>query len=215
MQEKPGRVGRRRNAEKIPKSEISRERVLVAAARIFSVQGYAGTTMRDVARGAGLQAGSLYYHYQSKDVLIEAVLDMGIHGVSNAVYGAIASLPPSTSHSERIRAAVLAHLKSVLEFGDYALASRRVLGQVPPEVRRRHVLRRDAYGDFWVTLLQAALNAGELRKDVDLRLARTFILGALNTALEWYRPDGMSIDEIVSQFNAIIADGLLVTPQPG
>ncbi len=213
MDSGPVRKRRRREAEKVSKADISRERVLIAAARIFSVRGYAGTTMRDIAKGAGLQAGSLYYYYPSKDLLIEAVLDMGIHGVSNAVYSTIAGLPPSTTYADRIRAAVLAHLQSVLEFGDYALASRRVLGQVPPDVRRKHVLRRDAYGDFWVKLLEAARGAGELRDDVDLKLARTFILGALNSALEWYRPDGMSIDEVASQFNAMISDGLFRLPR--
>jgi len=214
MDNGPVRQRRRRDAEKVSKADMSRERVLISAARIFSVQGYAGTTMRDVAKEAGLQAGSLYYYYPSKDLLIEAVLDMGIHGVSNAVYSTIAELPPSTSYADRIRAAVFAHLRSVLQFGDYALASRRVLGQVPPDVRRKHVLRRDAYGEFWVKLLEAARGAGEIRDDVDVKLARTFILGALNSALEWYRPNGMTIDEVASQFNVLIADGLF-RPPPG
>ncbi|MBX3529401.1 MAG: TetR family transcriptional regulator [Rhizobiaceae bacterium] len=202
------RKPRRRTAEKQTKAEISRERVLAAAARIFSDRGYAGTTMRAIADGANLQAGSLYYYYPSKELLIEAVLDMGIHGVSASVYSAIAGLPPSTTYADRIRAAISAHLKSILEFGDYALASRRVLGQVPVEVRRKHVVRRDAYGDFWVRLLESAHGAGELRSDVDLKLARTFILGALNSALEWYRPNGMPIDEVAAQFTALIADGI-------
>jgi len=214
MDNGPVRQRRRRDAEKVSKADMSRERVLISAARIFSVQGYAGTTMRDVAKEAGRQAGSLYYYYPSKDLLIEAVLDMGIHGVSNAVYSTIAELPPSTSYADRIRAAVFAHLRSVLQFGDYALASRRVLGQVPPDVRRKHVLRRDAYGEFWVKLLEAARGAGEIRDDVDVKLARTFILGALNSALEWYRPNGMTIDEVASQFNVLIADGLF-RPPPG
>lgn len=205
---------RKRDAEKVTKAEISRERVLAAAARIFSELGYAGTTMRAIAKGAELQAGSLYYYYPSKDLLIEAVLDMGIHGVSTAVYGAIAELPPSSTYAERIRAAIIAHLRSVLEYGDYALAARRVLGQAPPEVRRKHVMHRDAYGDFWVKLLEAAHAAGEIRDDVDLKLARTFMLGSLNSALEWYRPNGMSIDEVAAQFTALIAEGLFRQPQP-
>lgn len=208
MQTTSIRRTRKPDSEKQTKAEISRERVLSAAARIFSERGYAGTTMRAIAKGADLQAGSLYYYYPSKDLLIEAVLDMGIHGVSTAVYSAIAGLPPSATYTDRIRAAITAHLRSILEFGDYALASRRVLGQVPVDVRRKHVVRRDAYGDFWVKLLESAHEAGELRHDVDLKLARTFMLGALNSALEWYRPNGMTIDEVASQFSALIADGL-------
>lgn len=205
----------KRGADKVSKSDVSRERVILAAARIFSDRGYAGTTMRAIAQEADLQAASLYYYYPSKDLLIEAVLDMGIHGVSTAVYGAIADIPPSSSYADRIRAAIAAHLRSVMEFGDYALASRRVLGQVPPEVRRKHVLRRDAYGDFWVKLLESARSAGEIRPDVDLKLARTFILGALNSALEWYKPNGMPLDEVAAQFTTMIAEGLFRAPRAG
>ncbi|MGO4835874.1 TetR/AcrR family transcriptional regulator [Rhizobiaceae sp. 2RAB30] len=192
---------------------MSRDRILVAAARIFSERGYAGTTMRDVAKGADLQAGSLYYYFPSKDLLIEAVLDLGLHGVSTSVYAAIAELPPTTTYADRIRAAISAHLRSIITFGDYALASRRVLGQVPTDVRRKHVQRRDAYGEFWVKLLEAAHSAGEIPSDIDLKLARTFILGALNSSLEWYRPNGMSIDQLAEQFTALISDGLFAHRQ--
>lgn len=197
------------NKKKSSKAEISRERVIKAAARIFSEQGYAGTTMRDIARGANLQAGSLYYHYPSKELLIEAVLDKGIHNVSNSVYNAIATLPPNSTYSDRIHAAILAHMQAIISYGDYAFASRHLLAQVPEDIRRKNILRRDAYSDFWLELLKTAHAAGETRGDLDLRLARTFILGALNSALDWYRPDGKSIEELAVQFAQMIEDGIL------
>ena len=118
-----GRI--RRRIEKATKADISRERVLAAAAKIFSERGYAGTTMRAVAQEVGLQAGSLYYHYRSKEELIEAVLDLGINGVSETVRGAIAALPPKVSGRRIVEAAVLAHLKGVVDYGVYALSARR------------------------------------------------------------------------------------------
>ena len=54
----------------LAKSAVSQKRVLDAAARIFRDYGYAGATMRVIAEQAGLKAGSLYYHYTSKDELI-------------------------------------------------------------------------------------------------------------------------------------------------
>ncbi len=200
----------RRSLEKATKAEISRERVLAAAAKIFSDRGYAGTTMRTVAKEVGLQAGSLYYHYRSKEELIEAVLDLGINGVSATVRGAIAALPPTASGRLIIETAVAAHLKGVVGFGAYALSARRVLGQVPAHVRRKHVRLRDAYGEFWLELLQSAHRSGDLRGDVDTRLARTFILGALNSAVDWYNPQGKALDEVAMQFSLLISDGLFV-----
>ena len=196
------------------KADVSRERVLEAAAKTFSERGYAGTTMRDIARAADLQAGSLYYHYPSKEVLIEAVIDKGIHNITNAVINTIATLPPSTSYADRVRAAIHAHLRALLTYSAFASASRHLLAQVPVEVRRKHVLRREAYEEFWLGLLQSSRDAGETRDGVDLRLARTFILGGLNSALDWYRPDGKSIEELADQF-AMMVEGGILTDRPG
>ncbi|MCF8471357.1 MAG: TetR/AcrR family transcriptional regulator [Sphingomonadaceae bacterium] len=190
------------------KATLSRERVLKTAAQVFAEKGYAGTTMRVVAERAGLQAGSLYYHYRSKEELIEAVLSMGLRGVADSVRLAVAAVPETASARELIDTAIIAHLTSLLEYGDYALASRRLLGQVPPRIRRKHIDLRDEYGDFWLALLETALGSGELRPGVDLHLARAFTLGALNYALEWYRPGGKPLEEIGSEFSLMICDGI-------
>lgn len=196
------------------KADISRERVLEAAARVFAERGYAGTTMRAVADRAGLQAASLYYHYRSKEALIEAVISTALTGVSQAVRLAVAGLPKGTAGRERIDTAILAHLNSILTFGDYALASRRVLGQVPPHVRRKQIALRDAYSDFWLELLEDARSSGALRRDLDLHLARTFILGALNSVLEWYKPQGMPLKEIAGHFSLLIDEGIFAASGP-
>lgn len=193
---------------RLRKADVSRERVLAAAAKIFAERGYAGTTMRAVADRVGLQAASLYYHYRSKEDLIEAVLATALNAVSEAVRLAVASLPQDASARERINCAILAHLTNVLLYGDYALASRRVLGQVPAHVRRRHIALRDAYSDFWLELLEAAAGNGELHCASDLHLTRTFILGALNSVLEWYNPQVKSIEELAAQFSLLISEGV-------
>jgi TetR/AcrR family transcriptional regulator len=61
-----------------PRPKATRERILDAAEGLFSERGYAGTAVRDIAGVVGLNAASLYNHFQSKDVLYEAVLDRGL-----------------------------------------------------------------------------------------------------------------------------------------
>lgn len=205
---------RKKSPDHRSKSDISRERVLEAAASIFSDRGYAGATMRDIAQAAEMKAGSLYYYYPSKELLIEAVIDQGIHSVSTSVYRAIANLPPSSTYCDRIRAAIFAHFESILKYDTFASLSRHLLAQVPEDVRRKHVERRDAYSDFWLNLLVSAAAAGELRQDLDLRLARTFLLGAMNSALDWYQPTGKTIEELAEHFTAFTETGLFLQIQP-
>ena len=64
----------------LSKSERTREAILAAAARLFRYQGYHATTMRDIAQKSGVEAGSIYYHFQSKDEILSEVLDIGVRG---------------------------------------------------------------------------------------------------------------------------------------
>ncbi|WP_158970597.1 TetR/AcrR family transcriptional regulator [Chachezhania sediminis] len=203
-----------RDPDRKVKSDVTRQKVLTAAARLFSERGFAGATMRDIAAAADMRAGSLYYHFPSKTDLIEVVLDHGVLHVSTAVEQAMAALPPSTSCRARIRVAIAAHLDSILQNGAFASLSRHLQAQVPDEIRRRHVERRDAYSAFWLDLLQAAVDAGEIRADLDIRLTRTFLLGALNAALDWYRPDGKPVETLAEEFTAILGEGMFVPVPP-
>jgi AcrR family transcriptional regulator len=194
--------------KKLPKSAISQKRVLDAAAKIFRDYGYAGTTMRAIADEADLKAGSIYYHYESKDDLISAVLDIGIRAVTETVDAALAALPDTATGRERIETAIRAHLTAIIEVGDYTLATRRVFGQVPEGIRQQNMRLRDSYGSMWQKILADAHARGEFRTSANLTLARLFILGALNWTVEWFKPGGRTIDEVAREFASVVLDGL-------
>lgn len=194
--------------KKLAKSAISQKRVLDAAAKIFRDYGYAGTTMRAIADEADLKAGSIYYHYESKDDLISAVLDIGIHAVTDRVTEALAALPDDATGRQRIEAAITAHLSAIIEVGDYTLATRRVFGQVPEAIRAKNLRLRDSYGAIWQDILANAHARGEFRTSANLTLARLFILGALNWTVEWFKPGGRTIEDVAREFASFVLDGL-------
>jgi len=98
-------------------------RILDAAAQTFRRKGYAGTTLNEIAKVADMQAGSLFYHFASKDELLEEVLDIGMRRVHEAVEDSQARLADDVPHRERIRAAVEAHFATLLKHGDYTSAN--------------------------------------------------------------------------------------------
>jgi AcrR family transcriptional regulator len=57
----------------LPRGEQSRTAILQAAHDLFVEQGYHGTSMRQIARQAGIALGGLYNHFKSKDAVFEAV----------------------------------------------------------------------------------------------------------------------------------------------
>jgi AcrR family transcriptional regulator len=194
------------------KSERTRRRILDAAAVAFR-RGYASVTLKDIAALAGMQAGSLYYHFDTKEELVEAVLDAGVDGAIAATREAVDALGPDADPVARLRAAIAAHLRFVLAEDAYASANIRILGQVPEAIRERHLKRQRAYGAFWRTLFRQAAAAGAIRPDVDLSVARMLALGALNWSVEWYRDGRRTPGEIAAHAATMILDG--ITPRPG
>lgn len=191
-----------------PKANASKARILEAAAKIFGELGYAGTTLRAVAQAAGIEAGSIYYHYKSKDELIEAVLMHGLADAMQSVSDAIAGLPETATATARLRAAVGAHLASVLMLGSFTLASRRVLGQVPARVHARHLARQARYGRMLTALIQQGIDSGKFRREIDARRACLFILGGVNWVVEWRRDDRDSIASLTEEFADYVLHGL-------
>jgi AcrR family transcriptional regulator len=55
--------------------EKSKAAILVAATELFAHKGYAGTTTDEIARRAGISKGLVYYHFPSKEAILEALLD--------------------------------------------------------------------------------------------------------------------------------------------
>ncbi|MAQ17316.1 MAG: hypothetical protein CMN30_21290 [Sandaracinus sp.] len=56
------------------KSEISQAQIIDAAIRVLARQGYARTSLLDIAREAGMSKGAVHYHYPTKEALLQVVL---------------------------------------------------------------------------------------------------------------------------------------------
>jgi len=52
-----------------------KEEILDVATRHFAERGYEGTSMNDVAEAVGVRKASLFYHFETKEALYEAVID--------------------------------------------------------------------------------------------------------------------------------------------
>jgi AcrR family transcriptional regulator len=198
------------------KSDVTRQRILDCAALVFSQKGYAGARLADIAAAAGMQAGSLYYHFPGRDELVEEVLRQGVARTHDRVRQEVEALPAGATALDRLRAAIAGHVLAVLQIGDYTSANIRIFGQIPDDVRTRHLVDQRRYGAYWNGLLEEARAAGEIRADADLSVVRMLILGAANWSAEWYRPDrSSSPEEVADELVRMVCDGLGTTPPTG
>lgn len=199
--------------EGTPSAEVdtaTRERILLEASRLFRHHGYAATTLREVADAAGIKAGSIYYHFESKEQILGEVLDKGILAVAAAVRERVEALPKGATARQKVAAAIEGHLWGLLHHGDFTSANIRIYGQIPPAAKNRHRKVRREYADYWDALLDEAMQRGELRRDIGATIARLFVIGALNWTVEWYNPQKGSFEDFVEQITTIVFDGTFV-----
>jgi AcrR family transcriptional regulator len=193
------------------KSARTRQRILDSAARVFRKEGNLAR-LADIASDAGMQTGSLYYHFTGRDDLIEEVLRLGVERSWDHVRAALDALPPTAGPAVRLETAVRAHAQAILEQSDYCAANSRIFAVAAPEVRERHYHLQQAYGDFFHQLIVDAVAAGELRAGTDPNVIRMLLFGAMNFMSDWYRPDsGRSTDHVIRELVTMAFRGLLAS----
>jgi AcrR family transcriptional regulator len=196
-----------------PPASATREQILAAAAKLFAQQGYATTTLRQIADAAGIKAGSVYYHFDGKDAIAACVLDGGIAAMTAAVHQRLAALPPSAGQRQRLVAAIEGHLLGMLQHSDFTAAHIRIYRYVSEAARARHNGVRSAYTRLWDELLAAAAAAGALRADLPVSLIRQYLVGALNWPVDWYDPRRGSVAQLAAQISAMVFDGIGIGPR--
>ncbi len=186
-----------------------RELVLDTAARLFREEGYAGTSLRDIAAEAGMRAASLYHHFESRDAIVSEVLRIGVERVFEYVRQAVDELPANAGPRALLQTAIHRHLQAMLQLQDYTSANVRIFGQVPAHVREAHLPLRDAYERYWASLLNRCAKQGALDKQRDLRLARLFLLTAMNGTLDWFQGGDVSLKATADEMTELVLNGLL------
>lgn len=194
------------------KSERTRQRLLDAAASVLAARGYAQTRLSDIVADVGLHPASIYYHFPSKDALVEAVLTNAVSTGRDVVSRSVAALPAPAAPLQQIVTAIHAHMRAVLEISDYVAAALRVVGEVPSEIRRAFAADQRHYMFYWDGLLKRAVEQGQIRRDADLRIVRVLLVNAMGGRIEWYTRHSSAgaskvADQIVRSFVAGLAQG--------
>lgn len=195
-------MSRTTTTRRAPRQDNRREVLLDAAAREFRARGFHAVTMRDIAREAGMIAGSIYYHFPSKEDLFLAVYEEGVRRISARVAAAIAGIDDPW---QRLASACRAHAEMLLAESDYAQVILRVFPDDVPAAREHLAALRDDYERLFRELVDAL----PLAPDVNRATLRHMLLGALNWAKFWYRPGRMTPGEIAEDMLRIIEQPLI------
>lgn len=181
-------------------SDTPKGRILTAAAELFQTRGFAQTTVRELAAAVGIQSGSLFHHFRSKEEILEAVMmeviELNTQRMRDALIAAGTPLA-------RLHNLVLAELTSVT--GETSQAMSLLLMEwrsLPDDAKERVLVLRDAYERLWLDTLVAA--KGELLPGKPL-VQRRLIGGMTAHSASWFDLRGrMTLEDLTAQIMAMV-----------
>lgn len=176
--------------------DSARGKLLQTAAHLFRNKGFERTTVRDLASAVGIQSGSIFHHFKSKDEILRAVMEETIRYNTALMRAALAE---AGTVRERVLALIRCELQSIMGGTGEAMAVLVYEWRSLSEQGQEQVLAlRDIYEDLWLEVLGQAKDAGYIRGDVFI--TRRFLTGALSWTTTWFRAEGsLSLDDLAEQ----------------
>lgn len=170
-----------------------RGRVLRAAAHLFCSQGYERTTVRDLARVVGIQSGSLFHHFKTKQDILHAVMEEGIR---YNLAGMEALVAEGRSARETLLGLIRAELESINgDTGDAMTVLVHEWKALEPDNQTRLLELRERYEKLWLDVLAELRQQGLVQHDPFVW--RRLLFGGISWTRMWYQRGGtLTLDQL-------------------
>ena len=190
-----------------PEYRSVREKVLAASVQLFAEYGYHAATMRDIAKMAGIQAASIYYHYPSKQALLVEIMESHMRHL-NANLERIINKPHTFKQClyEVISNHILLHTTYKSEFFIIDTEIRALEGD-----NRQNILAlRDQYEGLIQRLLYEGMDQGVIMQ-TDIKISSYAIIAMCTEVAQWFRSAGrLSVQQVIEMYYLMITEGLLM-----
>jgi TetR/AcrR family transcriptional regulator, cholesterol catabolism regulator len=163
-----------------------KEQVIRSAAELFKEKGYVASSMRDLAHKLGIEAASLYSHIKSKEEILR-ILCFDMASDFRASLDEVEKL--HVTASERLTLGIIGHVNVMardLTASAVFMNEHRHLSQ---PFLRDFLLLRINYINRFKAIIDAGVQSGEFKKNIDTKLAVMTLFSSLNWMPLWYSPD--------------------------
>jgi AcrR family transcriptional regulator len=180
------------------RKNLGPEPLLASALELFREVGYHGSSVRDIAKGAGVTVAALYHHFESKQEMLVQIMRTSMEESLEAVERAAAvdHEHPSARLAAMVGAVVAFHTRHQAE----AFVGNSELRSLEPEGKRIVVELRDREESLFHDVIREGLQQGEFSTPHTKQAARA-ILAMATAVATWYRPEGpLDIKTIQKQY---------------
>lgn len=192
--------------------EDKRRRIREAAAALFSEQGYAATTTRQVAARAGVAQGTLFLYAPTKEALLVEAFAERVEAVQRQRFG---RLPEEAGLLEELLHVFDGFFRLYGREPELSRTFVRELLFLPPAPARAHAELTRAFVARLAERVEAARARGEVRADVDAGLAAFNAFSAyLTVLLAWLAGAEGSPQHVLRAALALQLAGLAANAHP-
>jgi len=188
-----------------------REKILAAAIQFFAEFGYHASTMRDIARVAGIQAASIYYHYANKQALLVEIMDTHMHNLNANLERIVRKQAPIR---QRLHEAIANHIRLHTTYKAEFFIIDTEIRALEGENRASILALRDRYESLLQELLREGMQQGIFRR-LDIKVASYALIAMCTEVATWFRPEGrLIVQQVVDIYTQMISEGLLLEEAP-
>lgn len=190
----------------MPTSNSSRKQILLKeAARLFRANGYLASNLRELAKRAGIQGGSIYHHFSSKQEILFQLMD---NTMDDMIGKLSAILAPLDSPVDSLRETIRFHIEYHIVGTDETYITDDELRNLEAENYQRIIAKRDRYQQLFEEIIRQGKERQGWQVSDDKLFARAIIQLCAGVS-RWYRQDGQfNIDQIAEQYFALLINGL-------
>jgi AcrR family transcriptional regulator len=164
-------------SRKTHQSAKTREALLTTCLALFAERGFANTSIDEIARAAGVTKGAMYWHFESKDHLFQAILERIRSRWQEVVHRPVSA---RRAPLERLAQLFDSYAELFQESPEVCLFLQQVLlDQHHPQFSSQVAKVFSATARFVAGILDAGKRAGVMRRDLESRPAAHMILGML------------------------------------
>lgn len=187
--------------------ENRRDEILRAAQDLFHRQGYANTSLDDIARAVGIKREGVYYYFPNRtQILITIIKPLGLQ-LRDRVREILES---DATPEQKICQTVENHLmrfenrfaeSKITLRDDYFAENEDVLAEMQPIW--------DEYEKLWIGIIREGQEKGVFDPALDPRLAHLGILGLCNWVARWYKPgSSIPVPDLIAMYNRMVLRSL-------
>jgi AcrR family transcriptional regulator len=186
-------------------SDDPAERIIDAATKLFSAQGYHRTSTQEIADAAQVTKGALFYHVRYKEEALVKIHDDLLAEIDAALSAVVTEDRPAL---DVVADLVVAHVGVVVTHRESMAVVSEERKYLPPDAAA-NVAEREAAAHYRLEqVIRRGMAAGEIAAE-DAHTATLMIVGMTNSLFRWYRPDARtSPDELAAGLADLVQRGI-------